>query len=72
MHARPAGGLAAILKSFRSDVRIKANGREADAKSILEIMSLGIKEGDTVEILASGEDSNEATIAGMNYLRENL
>lgn len=41
MHARPAGMLATFNKQFESDVRVEANGKAADGKRLLSLMSLG-------------------------------
>ena len=41
MHARPAGALANCAKRYTSSVKVFANGKEADAKRLLSLMSLG-------------------------------
>ena len=43
LHARPAGELAKLATSFKCNINLNANGKTASAKSILGIMSLGIK-----------------------------
>ena len=56
MHARPAGALATTAKRYLSDVRVSANGKEADAKRLLSLMSLGAAQGTTLLFSISGED----------------
>lgn len=60
LHARPAGELVKLASTFKSDVNLTANGRTINAKSILAIMSLGIKASTEIEIECNGEDEEEA------------
>jgi phosphocarrier protein HPr len=60
LHARPAGTLVRAAAAFASDVWVSANGRRANAKSILDILSLGAEGGVEVVIEASGDDAAEA------------
>ena len=41
LHARPAGEFVREAAQAGADVRVEANGRIANAKSILEVLSLG-------------------------------
>ena len=50
LHARPASELSRISNSFISEIKIIINGREANAKSIMNIMALGIKKNDKAKI----------------------
>ena len=60
MHARPAGKLATMAKQFKSDIRVKTDAKEADAKRLLALMSLGVKSGATITVTVSGEDEETA------------
>jgi phosphotransferase system HPr (HPr) family protein len=60
LHARPAGTLVRAAAAFASDVWVSANGRRANAKSILDILSLGAEGGVEMVIEASGDDAAEA------------
>ena len=60
LHARPAGAVVRAAASFAADVFVSANGRRANAKSILDILSLGAEGGVEVVIEASGDDAAEA------------
>ncbi|MFC2373810.1 MAG: HPr family phosphocarrier protein [Parascardovia denticolens] len=59
LHARPAALFAEAVDDKDMDVTMKFNGEEADAASALEIMTLGVKGGDQVEITCD-DDSKEA------------
>lgn len=60
LHARPAGELVKLVSTFKCDVNLTANDRTVNAKSILAIMSLGIKVRTEIEIECNGEDEEEA------------
>ena len=60
IHARPAALLAAALRSLAADVRLRARGREANARSTVALMALGVRHGEEIEIRASGPDANNA------------
>ncbi|MBD5423178.1 MAG: HPr family phosphocarrier protein [Mycoplasma sp.] len=60
LHARPASELIKIASSFTSDIKIIAKGKEGNAKSIMNIMALGIKKDDEITIEANGADADQA------------
>jgi phosphotransferase system HPr (HPr) family protein len=60
LHARPAGAFVRAAASFAATIEVEANGRRANAKSILEILALGADGGTELAISASGEDAAEA------------
>jgi phosphotransferase system HPr (HPr) family protein len=60
LHARPAANFVKAAMRFRSHVLVGANGRVADAKSILAVLSLGAKGGTTLELSADGDDAPAA------------
>jgi phosphotransferase system HPr (HPr) family protein len=64
LHLRPAAELAALARSFRSDIRIIAKGATADAKSLLGLVTLAAGCGTTLDIVAHGPDA-EAAIAAL-------
>ena len=67
LHARPAGKLSRTAAGFRSSVVLTANGKEAEARSVLMVMSLGATSGTDVTVRAVGEDADLAvgTLADM-------
>jgi phosphocarrier protein len=60
LHARPAGVLAKQAQSFEADIFLVNDGQKADAKSILDVLTLAAGPGDVVEIHARGEDADQA------------
>jgi phosphotransferase system HPr (HPr) family protein len=60
LHARPAAQFVQTAKKFQSDIRVTHNEREANAKSILNVLTLGASQGAVVTIYAEGEDADQA------------
>ncbi len=60
LHARPAGALATMARKFTSHIKIKTNEKEADAKRLLSLMSLGAISGTELHFEISGEDEEQA------------
>ena len=63
LHARPAAEFVKTAKGYSSDIKVSKDGKEANAKSSLNLMSLGAKQGDKLTIRAEGEDEEEAVDA---------
>ena len=60
LHARPATAIVKKLATVNADVSLECNGKKANAKSLIGVLSLGITKGDTVSVIVSGE--NEETV----------
>ena len=54
LHARPAGMLVKCAQALESDVSVECNGKRADLKRLIAVMSLGAKCGDVLKITLSG------------------
>ena len=63
LHARPAGRFVRTAAGFRSQVTVSANGREADAKSIISVLALGAAGGAALTLRAEGDDATAALSA---------
>ena len=63
IYTRPAALLAGSVRSLAADVRIAAHGREANARSIVALMALGVERGEEIEIRATGPDATVAVQA---------
>ena len=70
LHARAAAKIVQISNQFQSRICIIKNGREADAKSMLDILTLSCPRGTRLEIWAEGEDADEA-LAALAFLFDN-
>ncbi len=63
IHARPAARIAAALRPFAAEVTIAAHGRQANARSIVALLSAGIRRDDEIEIAGRGTDARAAIAA---------
>ncbi|MCL4425338.1 MAG: HPr family phosphocarrier protein [Firmicutes bacterium] len=60
LHARPAALFVKAASGFKSSIRVILDGREADAKSILGVMALGVRQNSQIRLRAEGEDAENA------------
>lgn len=60
LHARPASVFSRTASKFKSAVSIVHGDGVANAKSIINIMSLGLKKGEEIKIITEGTDEKEA------------
>lgn len=72
LHARPAGMLVNLAKTFESEIKLFANGKEANCKRILSVMALGVKCGTEMCFQISGIDEEKAENALTQHCKENL
>ncbi len=70
LHARPASFLCQEAGKYESDIFLKKDTTTANLKSIMNIMSLGIKTGETVIIEAEGKDEDQAIDALIKTMQE--
>ncbi|MCP1101202.1 phosphocarrier protein HPr [Aequitasia blattaphilus] len=72
MHARPAGLLVKEAGKYTSKIVVKKGEREAAGTKLLALMSLGIKQNDSITVEVEGEDE-EAAVQGMkDFFEGNL
>lgn len=69
LHARPAAVLAKTAGKFKGKITLKVGSKSTDAKSIMALMSLGLKKGD-VFTLCTEED--EAAVAIEKLINSNF
>lgn len=63
VHARPAARIAEVARKFASEVVLVAVNRRASAKSPVGVMSLAVRHGDRIDVVASGPDAEFAVAA---------
>ncbi len=59
LHARPATDFATVASEYTCDIRVKANGEDADGKSVMELMFLAATKGTTLEVTCTGDDADD-------------
>lgn len=72
IHARPAGLFVKACAAQPCKVTIDKNGKEVDAKRLLGVMGLGVKQGEEITMRCEGEGEEEAAAALEAFLKENL
>lgn len=60
LHARPASTFVNAAGKFRSDIKIIEGKDVINGKSIIAVLSAGIKQGTEISIVADGDDEKEA------------
>ena len=60
LHARPAADFVRAANTFASTITVTCAGKNANAKSILQIISLNVRQGAIVTLTADGTDADEA------------
>jgi phosphocarrier protein len=60
LHARPATKLVSIASKFDCDITVTYDGITVDLKSIMNVLSLGLKQGSLITIRTDGVDEVEA------------
>lgn len=63
LHARPAADLVRTAIGFDADVSLIANGRSANAKSLIGVLALGATGGTELTLRGDGRDADAAIVA---------
>jgi phosphocarrier protein HPr len=72
MHARPATALIRIIKKYKSMVSMRKDGQLIRLNSMLNILSMAAKGGETLVVVIEGEDEPEAALAIDSFFMEQL
>lgn len=60
LHARAAAKFCAVAESYIADIRVRHDGLEVTACSIMGLLMLGAGKGSTISISATGPQATEA------------
>ncbi len=71
LHARPASVMVQTANKFTSELVVKYNGKEANLKSIMSVMALGVKTNEEIIFVATGDDSETAIAEIKKAMEEN-
>ncbi len=72
LHARPAGLLATKSAAFQSKITLSNGVKEVDCKKLIRLLTLGVKQGDKIELKVEGEDEDAAFNDLKAFVEENL
>lgn len=70
LHARPASLIVALAQKFESKITLQCGERAIDARSIMSILSGGIKNGSEVTIVCDGPDEVLALTAVAEFIEQ--
>jgi phosphocarrier protein HPr len=71
-HARPATALIRLTKKYKSSFSIRKGESAVRLNSMLNILTMGAKGGDTITVIIDGEDETEAAAAIEVFFKEEL
>ena len=60
LHARPASIFVQASNKFDSEIQVEYDHKTANAKSILQVLSLGVKQGGKISLKINGDDEIQA------------
>lgn len=69
--ARPIAMLVQVASKFESQIYVQSGEKRVNAKSIMGMMSLVLKTGEEVVVVADGIDEDEAIAGIEEYLTTN-
>jgi phosphocarrier protein HPr len=72
IHARPATALLRLTRKFSSDIKIKKGDKLVPMKSMLNIMAISAKCGESITVLIDGGDEVEASMALETFFTEEM
>lgn len=75
LHARPASLFVQTANKFSSEINVQNLTDKSDvanAKSILNVLTLGVMKDHEIEIVAEGDDAEEATKALKALVEDNF
>jgi phosphotransferase system HPr (HPr) family protein len=75
LHARPASLFVQTSNKFSSDITVQNLTDESDvvnAKSILNVLTLGVMKDHEIEIVADGDDADDALKALKELIEDNF
>lgn len=71
LHARPATEIAKSATKYTATVELDVNGNKYNAKSVLNIMSAGIKNSTQITVICDGVDEENALTGIIKTFQEN-
>lgn len=70
LHTRPATQFVKESKKFHSEITVISHGKQANAKSLFKLQTLGLSKGSTITISANGTDEKLAVQHLIKFITE--
>ena len=71
LKSRRAALFVQVASKFSSQILIESENRKVNAKSIMGVLSLGLKQGESFYLLVNGKDEQEAVAALEELVSDN-
>jgi phosphocarrier protein len=72
MHARPATALIKLARQYKSSFSLKKEEKLIQMRSMLNILSIAAKYGDTISVIIEGADESKAVAAFDYFFNEEM
>jgi phosphotransferase system HPr (HPr) family protein len=72
LHLHPISQIVQVARQYACEIRIHKDDRSADARSPLDILTLGVEFGSVLRLEACGEQASEAVAALVSLFRNNF
>jgi len=72
IHARPAGALVKEATGYQCDIKVGKPEKMVDAKRIMGVMGLAMKQNDEMTMTFDGADEDAAAAGMESFLKANL
>jgi phosphocarrier protein len=70
LHARASAKLVSLASGFQSEIMLKRDSQQVNAKSIMGIMMLAAAQGTEVEVCVDGRDEAKALTALVELIQD--
>lgn len=70
LHSKLAADFVQLAGKFSAQIIIEKGNKKVNAKSIMGLLSLGVKQGESIHIIATGDDEKEALLALTQLIQE--
>lgn len=71
LHARPATIFVNMASKFKSTIFVEKGDFNFNGKSLISILSAGIKKGDVITLIIEGEDEEMADRVMLSWINNN-
>ena len=72
IHARPAAQLVKQCSAYESSISVGTLAKMVDAKRVMGVMGLALKQGDELTMTFDGPDADAALLDLKEFLEKNL
>ena len=72
LHGRPAADLVTAAQTLDSTVTIRRGDRSVSAVELMNLMSMGVRQGEQVTVTIEGGDEEASRRAMEQFFQENL